>query len=728
MKLRNIVPFLASVALFFASCSRTATISTDPVDYVNPNIGNISHMLVPTYPTVHLPNSMLRVYPLRVDYTGNRLSALPLMVSSHRSASSLNVIPSVGSGSAFPKPYLSYDSEKLTPYRYSVYLDEQDITVDFAPSHRSAVYSFGYPEATPELTFLGARSSLKSEGNVVSGSQPVGRGARLYVYAVTDIAPADVKSSATGDTLMLTYPAGTRTLGMRYGVSFISIEQAQKNLEREIKSFDIEPVATEGRRIWNEALGKIRVEGGTDNDKSVFYTSLYRVYERPVNISEDGQYYNGFDHQVHSDEGRPFYTDDWIWDTYRAAHPLRVLIDSQLESDVIHSYIRMAEASPTHSLPTFPGVSGDSHSMNSNHGVAMIADAHIKGLSGFDLEKGYEAARTAIEERTLLPWANAPAGELDAFYKEKGYLPALKPGEKETVANAHSWEKRQPIAVTLGTSYDHWCLSLLARALGKNEDAEHFLQCSYNFRNVFNPATGFFHPKDRDGNFIPDIDYRISGGPGARDYYDENNAYIYRWDVQHNIDELIRLIGGDEAFVAALEDMYDTPYGMSRWTFYNTLPDHTGNVGMFSMANEPSLHIPYLYNYAGQPWKTQKRIRNLLEQWFRNDLMGVPGDEDGGGMSAFVVFSMMGFYPVTPGSASYDIGSPVFERITITSDKGDKFVIDAAGASKDNKYIQSATLNGENWNKTRFPHTGIIDGGTLQLEMRERANRSWGTE
>ena len=252
----------------------------------------------------------------------------------------------------------------------------------------------------------------------------------------------------------------------------------------------------------------------------------------------------------------------------------------------------MAQQMGTNWMPTFPEVTGDSRRMNSNHAVATVIDAWRKGVRGFDLEKAYEAARKGIEEKTLIPWSAAPSGWLDEFYKEHGYIPALKPGEKETVADVSPWEKRQPVAVTLGTAYDEWCLSQIAAELGKKEDAEYFLARSYNYRNLFNPETRFFHPKDKDGKFIEGVDYRYSGGLGARDYYDENNGYIYRWDVQHNIGDLVSLIGGNEVFTAALDSMFDTPLGMSKWQFYSFLPDHTGNVGMFSMANEPSLQIP----------------------------------------------------------------------------------------------------------------------------------------
>lgn len=712
-----------------------------PVDYVNPYMGNISHLLVPTYPTVHLPNSMLRVYPERADFTGDLLGGLPIIVTSHRGSSAFNLSPYQGDEAGL-KPVInySYDQEKILPYQYQVYLDDAHIEVDFAPSHQSAVYGITFEKKAPAYLIVNSRNGqLQSEGNTISGYQYVDKKTKVYLFAETDAKPekTGVLSAGTvayGETsvegqdaaLVLSYGEHVQQLGVRYGISFISTEQAKKNLEREITSYDVRAVADIARNDWNDALGKIQVQGGSDDDKVVFYTSLYRCYERPVNLSEDGRYYSAFDGKIHEDGGRPFYTDDWLWDTYRATHPLRVLIDSEKESDIVHSFLLMAEQMGTNWLPTFPEVTGDSHRMNSNHAVATVIDAYRKGVRGFDLEKAYEAAKRGIEEKTLIPWSDAPAGWLDAFYKEHGYIPALKLGEKETVPNVSIWEKRQPVAVTMGTAYDQWCLAQIATELGKKEEADYYLRQSYNYRNLFNPETRFFHPKDKDGKFIEGIDYRYSGGLGARDYYDENNGYVYRWDVQHNIGDLISLIGGNEVFTAALDSMFNTPLGMSKWQFYSTLPDHTGNVGQFSMANEPSLHIPYLYNYAGQPWKTQKRIRTLLDQWFRNDLMGVPGDEDGGGMSAFVVFSEMGFYPVTPGSPTYNIGSPIFTDVKIDMGSGNVFEIKASHASAENKYVQSAKLNGETLNQPWFEHSAIASGGILELEMGPKANKEWG--
>ena len=739
------VAFLASIFLL-ASCASGGDMSSpqkSPVDYVNPYMGNISHLLVPTYPTVHLPNSMLRVYPERADFTGDLLSGLPVIVTSHRGSSAFNLSPYQGEESGL-KPVInySYDQEKIYPYRYQVYLDDNNIDVDFAPSHQSAVYGITFEGEGPAYLIFNSRNGqLKTDGKNVSGYQFVDRKTKVYLYAETDKTPqkSGVLSDNTvkyGETsvegkdaaLVLSYGNDVKKLGVRYGISFISEKQAKKNLEREIAAYDVDVVAKIARNDWNDALGKIQAQGGTEDDKVVFYTSLYRCYERPVNLSEDGRYYSAFDGQIHEDGGRPFYTDDWIWDTYRATHPLRILIDNERESDIINSFLLMAEQMGTNWMPTFPEVTGDSRRMNSNHAVATVIDAWKKGLRGFDLEKAYIASKKGIEEKTLIPWSAAPAGWLDDFYKEHGYIPALKPGEKETVANVSPWEKRQPVAVTLGTAYDQWCLSQIAAELGKTDEAKHYLRESYNYRNLFNPDTRFFHPKDKDGKFIEPMDYRYDGGLGARDYYDENNGYVYRWDVQHNIGDLISMIGGDKAFTSALDSMFNEPLGMSKWSFYSFLPDHTGNVGMFSMANEPSLHIPYLYNYAGQPWKTQKRIRTLLNQWFRNDVMGVPGDEDGGGMSAFVVFSQMGFYPVTPGSPTYNIGSPVFTDVKVDLGNGNTFEVKANNASPENKYVQSARLNGEVLNQPWFQHSDIAQGGLLELEMGPKANKTWGTK
>ena len=546
------------------------------------------------------------------------------------------------------------------------------------------------------------------------------------MYLETDCAPVDNTVKEFGDyrSLIMQFKTSDREIKVRYGISLISVEQAKRNLRREIVNYDIDSLAVSGRDAWNEVLGKIEVKGSSEEDKAVFYTSLYRVYERPVNISEDGKYFSGFDGQVHEDNGIPFYTDDWIWDTYRATHPLRVIIDSKKEIDIVNSLVRMDEKNDDtmHPLPDF---TGDTHRMNSNHGVAVVLDCYEKGLRNFDLGKAYEVCKNAITEKTLAPWSDKKVGNLDKFFEENGYFPALDNGEEETVPEVHGFERRQPVAVTLGTVYDEWCLGNLARHMGNDKDAAYFLDRSYNYRKVFHPNTKFFHPKNSNGDFIEPFDYRYSGGLGARGAYCENNGWIYRWDVPHNINDLIMMMGGRESFIGELEKMYDTPLGKAKYKFYTELPDHTGNVGMFSMGNEPAFHIPYLYNYAGEPWRTQKRIRSLLTQWFRDDLMGMPGDEDGGGMSAFVVFSQLGFYPVTPGLPIYVIGSPVFKEAVLHVDNNKVFRIICRNYAPENKYIQSVRLNGKEWNKSWFHHDDLAQGGEFEFIMGKRPNKQW---
>ena len=741
--MRNIQNFLLGALALLVSCSTPNVTEKTPVDYVNPYMGNISHLLVPTFPTIHLPNSMLRVYPERPDYTSDQIKGLPLIVTSHRGSSAFNLSPYQGREETLrPVVNYTYDNEVIKPYYYRVYLDEQNTDIKYAPSHQSAQYEISYEKDAPVYLILNSKNgAMRVNDNTVSGYQQLENNTRVYLYLETENKPEktgvlqDNKLNTELDTIrgnnacvVLYFGDKAQVQKIRYGISFISEEQAKSNMEREQKFYDVNALAEAGKKVWNDALGKIEVQSPDENEKTIFYTSLYRCYERPVNISEDGRYFSAFDGKVHEDGGNAFYTDDWIWDTYRATHPLRVLIDTLTETNVIRSYILMAEQMGDMWMPTFPEITGDSRRMNSNHAVATVADAYAKGLRGFDLEKAYLVCKKGIEEKTLAPWSGKPAGWLDDFYKKNGYIPALAPGEKETVPEVHHFEKRQPIAVTLGTSYDQWCLSQIAEDLGKKDDAEHYLKCSYNYRNVYNPETQFFHPKDKNGKFIEPFDYRFSGGQGAREYYGENNAWVYRWDVPHNVGDLIAIMGGTDRFIENLNQTFREPLGRGKYSFYAQLPDHTGNVGQFSMANEPSLHIPYLYNYAGQPWMTQKRIRTLLKEWFRNDLMGVPGDEDGGGMSAFVAFSSMGFYPVTPGSPTYNIGSPMFPYVKMTLSNGKIFEIIAENCSDENKYIQSATLNGKELNQPWFNHSDIANGGRLVLKMGDKANKAWGSD
>ena len=727
------------VSLLFCSSLTAGAATQEPVDYVNPYIGNISHMLVPTFPTIQLPNSLMRIYPTRSEYTRELLDGLPMVVTNHRERSAFRMSVTQGT-SLRPIIGTNWDQEKITPYDYQVQIADNSIDVHLAVSHQSAIYelSFQDPSKAATVLFYSEYGRMQVNGKKVSASQSLSDNMKIYFAGEFDVEPVQAGILQNGQITKdgnkegenvcsaLRFPAGTKKVNFRYGISLISAEQAQNNLQREQGSaFDMAKVIADGRKEWNETLKNIMVQGGTEDEKTVLYTSYYRTFERPVCLSEDGRYFSAFDGNIHDDNGKPFYTDDWIWDTYRAAHPLRALIQPEKQENIIESFLRMAEQMGTNWMPTFPEMTGDTRRMNSNHGVSMVADALYKGLK-VDAKRAFEYCRKGIEEKTLAPWSGEPAGYIDDFYKENGYIPALRKGEEETDPNVSGFEKRQPVAVTLGTSYDEWCLSRIAEYMGDKDLQQKYLKLSYNYRNVWNPETKFFHPKDKDGKFIENFDYRFSGGIGARDAYDENNGWTYRWDVQHNFADLVNLMGGREELVRNLDQTFTESMGRGKREFYTQLPDQTGNIGQFTMANEPSLHIPYIYNYAGAPWKTQKRIRQCLKTWFRNDLMGIPGDEDGGGLTSFVVFSSIGFYPVTPGFPVYNIGSPLFSDIKVNVGNGKFFHIVAKNCSEENKYIQSATLNGKPLNRPWITHEEVKNGATLILNMGSRPNKEWG--
>src|SRR5579884_2779373 len=704
------------------------------VEFVDPSIGGQGFLLEPTRPTVSLPNSMVRVYPVRKDQLDDRIHSFPLTIVSHRLGELFWLMPSDGVPDAWDRP-VAYDEETETLYYYSARFEGSLIRSEFTPAAHSGYFRFTFPSGR-RVVLLANRQGGELRGsfdNSVSGSENIVGQGRLspgtmhaFVYGEFN-APVtiDARDINHGTLLIVSAPTAQQALEFRYGISFISVEQAKKNLQNEIPDWNFETVKRRARDRWSEVLGQIQVEGGTADQKSVFYTALYRSYERMVNISEEGRYYSAFDHQVHQDS-RPFYVDNWLWDTYRALEPLQTLLNPEIEADKLQSFVRMYQQSGW--MPTFAVLWGNHECMTGNPVAPWVADAWAKGIRNFDLATAYAGIKKNSVDGTWLPWRRGPKTSLDDFLADHGYMPALHPGEKETVAEVHPSERRQAISVTEAQSYDDWATAQLARALGKHSDYQLFLKRSANYKNVFRQDRGHVWPKDAEGNWIEPFDPGWSGGQGGRDYTTENNGYTYDWDVQHDLQGLFELMGGRAKAEAKLDQLFREPLGRSKYEFWAKLPDASGLVGQFSIGNEPSLHIPYIYNYLGAPWKTQKRIRMLLDTWFTDTSLGMPGDEDGGGMSSFVVFSMMGFYPVTPGVPIYDLASPVFDRITIHLHNGKTFSIICLNNSKDNKYIQSIRLNGKPLHQVWVRHADIIKGGILQLQMGDVPNTNLGSD
>jgi len=704
--------------LLLAKLAMLAVHAAAQVEYVDPTIGNVGILLVPTRPAVFLPNSMVRVYPIREDALDDRIASFPLTISSHRMDELFSIMPGADLSAA------AYDQEKATPYYYSTRFDESLIQTEFTATERCGYFRFTFPDGKASLVLANRMpGNLETqEGAAVSGAERFS-GIKAFLYGEFSV-PVAFKVENLGDRNRVAVSSqGATTLEFRYGISFISMEQAKQNLRREIPAWGFETVKAAAKARWNQVLGRIAVEGGTEAERRVFYTALYRCYERMVNITEDGRYYSAFDHQVHEDQ-RPFYVDNWLWDTFRALEPLQTLLNPDVEADKIQSYVRMYQQSGV--MPTFALLTGPYACMNGNHAAPWFADAWFKGVRNFDLETAFYGVRQRSLEGTLLPWRLGPKGPLDEFYSTHGYMPALRPGEKETDPRVYPFEKRQPVPVTLENSFDDWSIAQLARVLHKPQDEQLFLRRAANYRNLFRADKALMWPKDSAGQWIEPLDPKFDGGMGGRDYYDENNGYTYTWDVMHDFNGLIDLMGGRPKAEANLDQLFREPLGRSKYEFQAKFPDSTSMVGQFSMGNEPSLAIPYIYNRLGAPWKTQKRVRMLLESFFTDTLQGMPGDEDGGGMSAFVVFSMLGFYPVTPGIPTYDIGSPVFEKATIHLSNGKEFVIVAHNTSHENKYVESIRLNGKPLDQVWFRHADIVGGGTLELTMGDTPNTSLG--
>jgi predicted alpha-1,2-mannosidase len=696
------------------------------VDEVDPTIGGVGVLLEPTRPAVYLPNAMVRVYPVRKDQLDDQIHSFPLTIISHRLGELFWLMPHDGTpdAGAWGRP-AAYDQEKTTPYYYSTRFDDSLIQTEFTPTERCGYFRFTFPSGKATVLLANREpGDLHTQGDsVVTGVEHF-HDMQAFFYGQFN-APVTCAASGSADhkRVAATAKDGTKQLEFRYGISFISSEQAQKNLRNEIADATFDQIKDRAKDRWNQSLGRLKVEGGTPEQRRVFYTALYRCSERMINITEGGHYYSAFDHRVHEDQ-RPFYVDCWIWDMFRALEPLQTLLDPKAEGDKIQSYVRMYQQ--TGHMPTFAVLWGHYACMNGNHAAGWIADAYFRGVRDFDLNEAYAGLRKNSLDSTHLPWRSGPKTKLDDFYDEHGYMPALRPGEAETESQVSPGEKRQPIAVTLENSYDDWCIAQLARVVDKPADVDTFLKRAANYRNVFRADKGFMWPRDAQGRWIEPFDPKFDGGQGGRDYFDENNGYTYDWDVLQDYDGLFAAMGGRAKAEAKLDQLFREDLGRSKYEFFAKFPDSTGLVGQFSIGNEPSFAIPFIYNRLGAPWKTQKRVRMLLDAYFTDNLFGIPGDEDGGGMSAFVVLSMMGLYSVTPGIPTYDLCSPVFDQSTISLPGGRNFKIVAHHNSKDNKYIQAIKLNGQAISRVWLRHSEIANGGTLELEMGNTPNRELG--
>lgn len=726
--------------------------------YIDPTIGNVAPLLNSNRPVVHLPNKMIRVFPMRYDHLDLQITGFPLLAYNIITPQVIFYVkPSIGeiSDTSWNRR-LNYDQdfEVNRPWYYSTLLTDDNITTEFTAGEHTGIYRFTFPEGVKKNLLLCHAYDTGlyefSGGNKVQGTEFVADAIHQQkgtVYMFGSFAGTPRNGKSQGEKNWGKYSVGTwggakptkmngekgwvsysekdsPVVEFRYAISFISPEQAKKNFA-ELDGLTFEALKEKGIAAWEKVIGQIKVEGGTEAQRRTFYTALYRCYPRMTNISEDGKYFSGYDKKVHQDK-RPFYTDDYSWGNYLALHPLRMILDPETEADMLQSYVTMYEQSGW--MPDYPRHFGDREGMFGFHSAIMFLDAYRKGIRNFDTNKALEGMLKSAEKATMLPSRNGQKGALEDFYYAKGYYPALHPGEVETdpTVLAKRGQKRSAVAITLGASYDGWAVSEMAKELGNKEVSARYAPKAKNYVNLWNPDKKFFMPKDAKGNWI-DIDPKFDGGHAGLDYYNENNGWLYLWNVQHDMEGLISLMGGEENFVQRLDQLFTERLDRGKPAFFENFPDQTGLIGNFGMGNQVSFFIPYLYNYTGSSWKTQKMTRLLLDTWFKDNIFGVPGDEDGGSMSSFVVFSAMGFFPVKPGIPMYTITSPVFSKVTIGLHNGKTFTLIAENSSRTNKYIQTAKLNGKVLTTPWFSHEDLMKGGTLVLVMGEKP-AAWNTK
>jgi len=454
--------------------------------------------------------------------------------------------------------------------------------------------------------------------------------------------------------------------------------------------------------LWETELQKITIEG-TKEQKDIFYTGMYHAFIQPNNIADVNGDYPGTDMVVRNAPDKKHYTTFSLWDTYRAANPLYTLTQPARTANFINSMIRQSDTFGF--LPMWQLWGLENYCMIGNHAIPVIVDAALKGIKGFDMEKAYDAIiKSATTDHTMFP-ASA--------WEKYGYIP-------EDINS-------QSVSITLEEAYDDWCVSQLARKLGKSDDYERFMKRSAFYKNVYDSKTKFFRGKKKDGNWLEPFNplkYGANGGQyGSTDYspYTEGNAWQYLFYVPQDVNGLMELMGGKDKFAAKL-DTFFTLKDMPSEKNMNA----SGFIGQYAHGNEPSHHVTYLYNFVGQPWKTQKLVAQVQNELYNNSFSGYAGNEDCGQMSSWYIFSAMGFYPVNPANGVYVIGSPTLSSAKINLENGKVFSVTVKNASKENIYIQSAKLNGKVYTRTYITQNDITNGGTLEFVMGKQPDKKWG--
>ncbi|MCD4736404.1 MAG: GH92 family glycosyl hydrolase, partial [Bacteroidales bacterium] len=707
MKFRLIISFIfLSILLSCDSDSSQKNSGSNKVtgnvsEYVNPFIGTDGHGH--TYPGASMPFGMVQLSPdTRLagwdGCSGYHYSDSIVYGFSHTHLSGTGVgdycdillMPTVGkvnlnNGSEYRKAgyasLFSHKNETASPGYYSTFLDDYGIRVELTVTPRTGFHKYIFPENDNSniiIDLFHRDKVIEAEMKILDETKVEGyrtstswaREQHVFFAAVFS-KPFEKSGVATDDQVISGREArGENIKGyfsfktkeeedvyVKVGISSVSCEGAWKNLQSENPEWDFAEIKLNAENQWDEELSRIEIEGSSDAQKTVFYSALYHAYLVPnLFMDVDGQY-RGQDQKIHQAENFDYYTVFSLWDTFRAEHPLFTLIQQDRTNDFINTMLVQSEQGGR--LPVWELAANETECMIGYHAVPVITDAYIKGIRGYDAEKAFKTMKHDAE--------------LDHFglkyYKERGYIPAH--------------EESESVSRTLEYAYDDWCIATMAEALGKENEKEIFTERAQFYKNIFDPNSGFMRAK-MNGRWFEPFDPRE-----VNFNYTEANSWQYSFFVPHDINTLVDLMGGKENFESKLDQLFTE----TTETTGRNQSDITGLIGQYAHGNEPSHHMAYLYNYIGKPHKTQDYVRQIIDELYTEKPDGLCGNEDCGQMSAWYVLSAMGFYPVTPGTDTYAIGTPAFDETVIQLENGNSFKIIAEDVRSENRYIQSARLN-----------------------------------
>lgn len=724
--------------------------TADNTQYVNPFIGTGGHGH--TFPGATTPHGMVQLSPdtrtLGWDAcAGYHYSDSSILGFSHTHLSGTGIgdlgdvlfMPVAGDAQVVPGPEddpdagyrsrFTHDDEHAEPGYYRVRLADDAIDAELTATPRAGFHRYHYPEGKPARLVIdlahtihghqNPRTELKvlNDREIVGLKQSRGWAEHHYVYfhakfnrpftaklyENTEEKQGDGVSAEGGTQAVLTFDKGDDGVVLaKVGISAVDYDGARKNLEAEIPDWDFGAVRSAAKLAWQKQLDKIHVKGGAHDQRVIFYTALYHTGISPYLFSDVDGRYRGVDQQIHTATDEPVYTVFSLWDTFRAFHPLLTITDPDRNAAFIRTLLTHYDQGGV--LPKWELAGSETGTMIGYHAVPVIVDAYMKGRRDFDVEKAYRAVvESAHFNRNVAPQASEAVRALivpmaKKFNDELGFIPSDK--ENESVSQA------------LEFAYNDWCIAQFATALGKTDDAAKYLERSRRYRQYFDPETGFMRGLNADRSWSTPFNPRHS--EHRRDNYTEGNAWQWTWFAPHDVPGLVRLMGGETAFVTKLDQLFAED---STIDGTNSSVDISGLIGQYAHGNEPSHHIAYLYNYVGQPWKTQRLVDQILTTLYHNDPDGLSGNEDCGQMSAWYLLNAMGFYQVSPGDPTYSIGRPLFDEVTIQLGEGKTFTIRAANNSPENLYVQSAKLNGDGLSTPFFGHAALAAGGVLELEM-----------